>query len=47
MLKKYREDRFEGVKYFGLDCKGSVYVYIVYVYKHLTGEGIIPYDIGG
>ena len=47
MLTKQREDRFKGVKYFGLDCRGSVYVYIVYLYKHLTGEVIIPYDVGG
>ena len=47
MLKKKREDRFKGVKYFGLDCIGSVYVYIVYLYKHLTGEGIIQYNVGG
>ena len=47
VLKKQREDRVQSMKYFGLDCKGSVNVYIVYVYKHLTGGGIIPYDVGG
>ena len=47
VVKNQCEDRVQVVKYFGLYCKGSVYVYIVYVYKHLTGGGIILYDVGG
>ena len=47
VLKKQMEDRVKGVKYFGLDCKRSVYIYCVYVDKHLKGEASIPYDVGG
>ena len=46
-LKNQREDRVQSVKYFGLYCKRSVNVYIVYIYINFTGEGIIPYDVGG
>ena len=37
----------KGVKYFGLDCKRSVYIYIVYEFKYLSQIAPMPYDVGG